>query len=144
MRSPLSASSQPPASAHPSTAAIKGYRGPCPSRLVNADRVFLAIGACHRHEHDLVGEPARLGRRGGPGVGAGRVLVHRGTAQLPARGDDLRRDALVDEAIRVAGGHGRAEGVLPQRGGANGTWLIDSTPHAITTSNAPATSARST
>ena len=56
-------------------------------------------------------------------VGRGRTLVRpggesveRGSVDVPPLGDELGRDALPDQAARIAGGDARAERVLAERG----------------------------
>src|SRR5690606_26577087 len=77
-----------------------------------------AVRGSDRHRQDFTLKvPAGLG---GPTVRFGRILVELLPRETPLRGDQLSRDALVDEPLWVAGAHPLTVGAATGSGRAEG------------------------
>src|SRR5690606_15241731 len=75
-----------------------------------------AIRARHVDRDDLGNEQPAIDGGCRAAVRLGGVRVEVTPAELPASGDELGRDALVNETVRVSFSNSLAVGIFPQRG----------------------------
>ena len=88
---------------------VLGERGLEPGQLLDAGPAAHAlvggddVAVVDEHRDDLVGEGAAVLGRGGPLVRRRGVFVELGPGEAPLLGDHLRRQALVEGEVVIAG-----------------------------------------